>query len=273
MFPAAALAVRIAVVGNIGDGTEAVARGMTRLHRNALIAAIVSTGGNVYPCGVKSLNDPRWSVLTPLSRLGIPIRPVLGNHDYCGDPDAEVGAPLPNWRFPARQYPFQTAVADFAMLDTNRYAAGRAPPPDVESLLARSTAPWRIAVGHHPLLSSGYHGHLPRAEHARMVALIPAMRRAHVDLYICGHDHHLELIDGNPRMLISGAGSEPVPPLLRHAHTLWVSEGELYRGFAILEITGDSLSIKFYDADGDARSKAFTFRRTSPARLRKTSSP
>ena len=261
MFLAALLAVRFVVVGDVGDGTEAIARGIARVHREAPIEAIIITGDNVYPCGVKSLNDPHWSVLEPLSRLGIPIRPVLGNHDYCGDPDAEIGAPLPNWKFPARQYLFHTAFADFAMLDTNGYAAGRAPPPKVESMLAASTTPWRIAVGHHPLLSSGYHGHLPRAEHARMLALMAPLRRAKVDLYICGHDHHLELIDGNPRMLISGAGSEPVPPILRHAHTLWANEGPSYRGFAVLEISPDSISIRFFDADGDVRSRAFTFTR------------
>ena len=92
-----------------------------------------------------------------------------------------------------------------------------------------------------------------------MTALIPAMQQAGVDLYICGHDHHLELIDGNPRMLISGAGSDPVPPVLRHADTIWANDGPPYRGFAVLEITNDSISIRFYDADGDARSRAFVF--------------
>jgi len=260
MILSALLAVRIAIVGDIGNGTEAVARGIARVNREAPIEAVITTGDNIYPCGVKSMTDPRWKVLEPLSRLGIPIRPVLGNHDYCGDPSAEVGAPLHNWQFPAREYVVKTVFADFAMLDTNRYAAGRAPPPDVAKLLAGSTARWRIAVGHHPLLSSGYHGRFSRAEHARMTAMIPAMQKAGVDLYICGHDHHLELIDGNPRMLISGAGSDPIPPILRHANTIWANEGPPYRGFAILEITNDSISIRFYDADGDARSRAFVFR-------------
>ena len=261
MFLAVLLAVRIAVVGDIGAGTEAIARGLARLNRDSPIEAIVTTGDNIYPCGVKSLNDPRWAVLMPMSQLGIPIHPVLGNHDYCGDPDAEIGAPLANWRFPSREYVFHTAAADFAMLDTNRYALGRAPPPDIDALLTGSTTGWRIAVGHHPLVSSGYHGHFPREEHQRMVALIPAMQQARVDLYICGHDHHLELIDGRPRMLISGAGSEPIPPLLRHAKTIWANEGPSYRGFAILAITPASISIRFYDADGDPRSRAFVFTR------------
>jgi tartrate-resistant acid phosphatase type 5 len=261
MFLSALLAVRIVVVGDVGDGTAAVARGIARVNRETPVEAIITTGDNVYPCGVKSLNDPHWRVLDPLSALGIPIHPVLGNHDYCGNPDAEIGAPLPNWQFPAREYVFRTAPADFAMLDTNRYAAGRAPPPDIGKLLAGSTARWRIAVGHHPLLSSGYHGRFSRSEHARMTALIPVMQQEKVDLYICGHDHDLELIDGNPRMLISGAGSDPIPPVLRHAKTIWANEGPPYRGFAVLEITNDALSIRFYDAGGDARSRAFEFRK------------
>ena len=261
MFFAALLALRIAVVGDIGSGTAEIATGIARIHRQSAIDAIISTGDNVYPCGVKSLNDPRLEVLRPLTSLNIAIYPVLGNHDYCGNPDAEIRATLPNWRFPAREYVLHLGVADFAMLDTNPYAAGRAPPPDLESLFRGSTAPWRFAVGHHPLLSSGYHGHFPRAEHRRMVALIPAMRRAHVDLYMSGHDHHLELIDERPRMLISGAGSEPIPPVLRHAHTIWANEGPAYRGFAIVEISATSMSIRFYDADGNARSRAFAFTR------------
>ena len=202
MFFAALLALRIAVVGDIGSGTAEIAKGIARIHRQSAIDAIMTTGDNVYPCGVKSLNDPRLEVLRPLTSLNIAIYPVLGNHDYCGNPDAEIRATLPNWRFPAREYVLHLGVADFAMLDTNPYAAGRAPPPDVEALFRGSTAPWRFAVGHHPLLSSGYHGHFPRAEHRRMVALIPAMRRAHVDLYMSGHDHHLELIDPDQRRRI-----------------------------------------------------------------------
>ena len=90
-----------------------------------------------------------------------------------------------------------------------------------------------------------------------MTALIPAMRQAGVDLYTCGHDHHLELIEGKPRMLISGAGSEPVPPLLRHAHTVWANEGPPYRGLAIVEIIAKSIAIRFYDAEGKPRSRWF----------------
>jgi acid phosphatase len=252
--------LRIAVVGDVGDGAGPVAAGIARLHREAPFDAILITGDNIYPCGVSSASDPKWELLRPLSDLGLPLYPILGNHDHCGNPDAQIGATtLPNWRFPAREYILRTAVADFAMLDTTPYVRGSAPP----AIPATMSAPWRIAIGHHPLLSSGYHGRFSRAEHRRMMRLIPAMREADIDLYICGHDHHLELIDARPRMLISGAGSNPIPPLVRHAKTLWANEGPPYRGFAVMEISSTSLAIRFYDATGKARSKTFSF---APAR-------
>ena len=87
------------------------------------------------------------------------------------------------------------------------------------------------------------------------------MRARKVDLYICGHDHHLELIDGNPRLLISGAGSDPVPPLVPHKHTLYPSEATRQLGFATVELNALSMTIRFFDGDGNAISKAFVFGR------------
>jgi len=85
------------------------------------------------------------------------------------------------------------------------------------------------------------------------------MKQAQVDLYICGHDHHLELIDGQPRFLISGAGSDPVPPLLPHAKTLFPSETSRQLGFAVVELDAGSMTIRFFDGEGKAISKPFTF--------------
>ena len=256
VYAIAALVLRIAVVGDAGDGSAAVARGIAKVGH---IDAIVLTGDNVYPCGVQSPNDAKWSVLQPLSALGVPIYPVLGNHDHCGKPDAQISvappptaAIPPNWRFPAREYAVDFPAAQFRFIDTTPYVRELKP----ASTFVFNRGSWHVVVGHHPLLSSGYHGYFPRDEHRRMLALLPAMHD--VDLYICGHDHHLELIDDKPLMLISGAGSDPVPPLLRHRHTRFVSE-ERYRGFALLELTATTMSIQFYDASGKARSTRFMY--------------
>ena len=250
LFAIAAFSYRVAVVGDVGNGSAEVARGIGLA---GPVDAIILTGDNIYPCGVKSGNDPKWSVLEPLSKLGVPIYPVLGNHDYCGDPDAQINAPLPNWHFPSREYAIKTPVAEFHFIDTTPMARGLKPAPHFSF-----GSGWRIVVGHHPILSSGYHGHFPRDEHRRMLKLLPEVRDA--DLYLAGHDHHLELIDGTPKMLISGAGSAPIPALLRHRGTVFASE-DRYRGFAIVELTATTMTIRFYDAKGTPRSAPFIYSR------------
>ncbi len=257
--------VRIAVAGDTGEGSDRVARGIARLHARTPLDAVVITGDAFYPCGPESAADRQWDRVRALGQIGVPIFPVLGNHDFCGRsvPDSQIGAKtVPHWEFPARQYVVESKVAELLMLDTTPYAAGRTndAADAVRQGFAGTTA-WRIAAGHHPVISSGYHGHFPRDQHVRMITLEPLMKRAKVDLYICGHDHHLELIDGQPRFLISGAGSDPVPPLVPHAKTLFPSEATPQLGFAVVELDGRSMTIRFYDGDGKAISKAFVFRR------------
>lgn len=255
--------LRFAVVGDAGDGAAAVARGISRVHTAKPLDAILLPGDNIYPCGVKSADDPKWSVLQPLIALQIPLFPVLGNHDYCGDPDAQIAASerFPEWRFPAREYVLRGGVADFAMIDTTPYVRRKARAPDVAAMFAESKARWRIVVGHHTIVSSGYHGYFPRREHRRMIALLKPLRAAHVDLYICGHDHHLELVDGRPRMLISGAASDPIGPVALHAHTIYPSTTETQGGFAVVEVTSEKMTVTFFDLEGRRVAGDFELRR------------
>jgi acid phosphatase len=262
-----AATLRIAVVGDTGEGSDRVANGIAKLHARTPLDAVVITGDAFYPCGPSSTGDPQWNRVRALSRIGVPLFPVLGNHDFCGksQPAAQIGAmAVPHWQFPARQYVIDSTVAELLMLDTTPYANARNDDAaDVlrQTFAGKKTRPWRIAVGHHPIVSSGYHGHFPRDQHLRMVTLDPLMRRAKVDLYICGHDHHLELIDANPRLLISGAGSDPVPPLVPHKQTIYPSEATRQLGFATVELEALSMTIRFFDGDGNAISKPFVFKR------------
>ena len=116
--------LRVAVVGDVGDGSAAAAREIARVHAETPLDAILLTGDNFYPCSVRSVDDPRWSIVRPLTEIGPPVFPVLGNHDYCGNPDAQIGAPI--WRFPAREYVVRSAVAEFWMIDTTPVAKGTA---------------------------------------------------------------------------------------------------------------------------------------------------
>ncbi|HYC61276.1 MAG TPA: metallophosphoesterase [Thermoanaerobaculia bacterium] len=252
--------LRIAVAGDTGKGTEALAKSIARVHAAQPLDAILLTGDNFYPCGVTSVDDPRWSLARPLTRVGIPIFPVLGNHDYCGKavPEAQTRATgaIPHWRFPAPQYAMRTPVADFAFLDTTPWVRGQNVP--IASMIRRtfagSRAPWRIVVGHHPVISSGYHGYFPRAEVKRMRELIPVLRETRADFYICGHDHHMELLRGRMLHLVSGAGSAPIPPVKLRTSTVFPEEIRRERvGFAVVEITDRSIRVRMYGVNGKPR--------------------
>ncbi len=254
--------LRIAVVGDTGEGADTVAEGIARIHAKEPLDAIVMTGDNFYPCGVLSEKDPRWSLARPLTRVGVPLFPVLGNHDYCGkaDPDAQVRATgfVANWTFPAREYAVRTPVADLVFLDTTPFVKGRA--SDIESTIRdgfrKSAKKWRVVIGHHPVISSGYHGYRPKDEVAKMRTLIPALRAARVDFYICGHDHHLELIRGRILHLVSGAGSSPIPPIRLRLSTVYPNQIGIERiGFAVVEMTSRRIRVRMYDGEGRARSE------------------
>jgi tartrate-resistant acid phosphatase type 5 len=252
--------LRFAVAGDTGSGSDRVARGIAAVHKETRLDAIVLTGDNFYPCGVTSERDPRWSLNAGLTSVGVPVFPVLGNHDSCGkgDPDAQIRATglVTNWRFPARQYQLRTRFADFVFLDTTPVARGQSneAAPAIREL-AGSQKPWQIAVGHHPIVSSGYHGYFPREEVRRMRALVPAVRAAGIDLYICGHDHHLELLRGRMLLLVSGAGSDPIPPVLLHLTTVFPEQIRRETiGFAVVEITRDEIRVRFYDGAGKPKS-------------------
>lgn len=254
--------LRIAVAGDTGSGADTVAAGIARLHAEKPFDAIVLTGDNFYPCGVTSEEDPRWSLVTALTRVGPPVLPVLGNHDLCGkaDPLAQVRATghIANWTMPARQYVVRARVADFAMLDTTPYARGRSRAAEtaMRAAFAGSKARWRVVVGHHPVISSGWHGYFPRDEVRRMRGLIPALRETRAHLYICGHDHHLELLRGRMLHLVSGAGSEPIPPIKLRLSTVFPPEIRREPiGFAVVEMDEKRIRVRFYDAKGRPRSE------------------
>lgn len=253
--------LRIAVAGDTGKGTEVLAQAIARVHATSPLDAILLTGDNFYPCGVESVDDPRWSLVRPLTRIGIPLFPVLGNHDYCGKavPEAQIRATgaIPHWRFPAPQYALRTPMADFAFTNTTPWVRGYDAPlaSMIRGTFASSKAPWRIVVGHHPVISSGWHGYFPRDEVGRMRELIPMLRETKIDLYICGHDHHMELIRGSMLHLISGAGSSPIRPIRLRTTTVFPEEiGPEHIGFAVVEITANVIRVRMYDAKGRPRS-------------------
>ena len=177
--------------GRMGTPEQhAVARGMGRVAATSQSQFVVTTGDNFYEDGVASIDDPHWrgsfeDVYTNAS-LQMPWYVALGNHDYRGNVQAQIDYTRHSarWRLPARYYAFEKTIdgcakAQFVVLDTTpflpRYrhsdgerlaSVGEQAPLGqlawLRATLARSDAPWKCVIGHHPLYSgSPFHGGTP----------------------------------------------------------------------------------------------------------------
>jgi tartrate-resistant acid phosphatase type 5 len=94
----------------------------------------ISVGDNFYEDGVVSMDDPHWRTsfeeVYAAPSLQTPWYPVFGNHDYRGNPDAQIAysRTSASWRMPARYYKRTEALADggqpdFFHLDTSPFLA------------------------------------------------------------------------------------------------------------------------------------------------------
>ncbi|HLP03918.1 MAG TPA: metallophosphoesterase [Paludibacter sp.] len=193
-------------------GQREVAGEMSRISRRARVDFILTAGDNFQVAGVAGVDDSLWvdnfvNIYSD-SALHVPWYPALGNHDYYGDPDAQVeySAHSNYWKMPARYYTFAEKIDSansvrFIVLDTqgliNGYnaledTAQYAGIPEyawLKNILATSTEKWKIVTGHHPVFSaSTFHG--DTYEMKRLVK--PLFDQYGVDFYVCGHDHDFE---------------------------------------------------------------------------------
>ncbi|MDD2877893.1 MAG: metallophosphoesterase [Acidiphilium sp.] len=232
---AAGASSKFFVIGDWGrDGAHhqrAVGTAMAAAATLANPEFIVSAGDNFYESGVSSIHDPQWrtsfeNVYTEAA-LHRPWHIILGNHDYRGNTQAQLDytAHSTRWRLPARYYTTKIALpdnrhAEIFYLDTSpfirKYAGtttnttGQNPHAQrawLDAALAKSTARWKIVIGHHPLYTAlGGPGH----DQPDMIAAFePILRRHNVALYINGHDHSMQYVEMTGISYVTtGAGSE-----------------------------------------------------------------
>jgi tartrate-resistant acid phosphatase type 5 len=228
-------------------------------------AFVISTGDNFYRHGVDSVDDPQWRAtfedVYAAPSLQTPWYAVLGNHDYEGSPAAEVAYTQHStrWRMPSRYWRQEIGAASFFFIDTTPItrldepgasmpfvgdgAAARAQLDWLDRELATCTSPWKIVIGHHPILSSGRHGAA-----AMMVRHVrPLLERHGVQAYFNGHDHDLEhLVDGRVSYVCSGSGAEArdvtALPQSRFAYP--------HLGFVSCALSDASLIARFHAEDG-----------------------
>jgi tartrate-resistant acid phosphatase type 5 len=212
---------------------------------------VVSVGDNFYQDGVTGVDDPAWrrsfEEIYDAPSLQVPWHVTLGNHDYRGNVQAQLDYSTRSrrWRLPARWYSFEQRAPDGSLLelfvtDTSplltRYysdprmsaniAGQRAVVPAqlawLDRALAKSTADWKIVIGHHPVYARRLLRHTADASSGPnasewwleglpdMVSrLDPILRRHRVPLYLYGHLHELQHVRGDATDFVcTGAGSK-----------------------------------------------------------------
>jgi tartrate-resistant acid phosphatase type 5 len=264
----------ILVIGDWGRNGEhnqkEVALSLKKTAEKVYPEFIISTGDNFYCCGVASTLDPQWNssfenIYTGHS-LQIEWFPVLGNHDYKGDPQAEIDYSKVSrrWNLPARYHTFVKSTKDkktirFIFIDTSPYVkkyhkGGYADLAKqdtarqtrwLDSLLANGKEDLKIVIGHHPVYSTGKkHGNTPE-----LIELFePKFKKYGVDIYFAGHEHDLQhqKPEGKTDYFVSGSGSE-VRPTGKEAYTKF---SESTPGFALFSIMGETYTIHYIDQLG-----------------------
>lgn len=240
--------------GTGGRGQREVARAMRERMERDPAAFMLTLGDNFYPSGVTRPDEEAWEdrIVEPYHGLRIPIYASLGNHDYNGDPDAQIKRSSidPLWYMPSRYYTFSYRLADdtniqFFVLDTTAISRALEGASQqlrwLEAELTRSRATWKIVAGHHPMFTN-----VPDSDAKRCAEMLPLLARHGVALYIAGHAHALESLLPREGVLqvVCGAGGGTDNP----KEIDWGYDTEFAAtrgGFTILTVTKQSLAVEF----------------------------
>ena len=253
---------------------QAVADQMIAYAKKSPPAFIITTGDNFYQEGVRSVNDPHWTVSFTNVYKELTTKydwyPVLGNHDYQGhaNPKAEIDYQKvnPRWHMPFYYSTMVASTADsqhvrFLFIDTSPfytlyYKTGECPlivKQDtaqqrrwIETTLANAKEEWKFVVGHHPVYSAGSeHGITPE-----MISMLrPMLEKYKAQAYICGHEHNLQhLRPGGSTVdyFVCGAGGDVIPV----GHYLPAIFNASIPGFADIAIRNDSLFLNYITKEG-----------------------
>lgn len=271
-------AIHFIAMGDWGRNGEnyqkEVAAGMGKAAHDLDAGFIVATGDNFYPYGVQSTRDYHWissfeQIYTAQS-LHVKWYPVLGNHDYASNPDAEVeySAISSRWSMPSRYYSksfnMNDTSASLLMLfidtdpiekemrgqkyDSVKYPEGAVAKQKqwIEETLASSNAKWKIVVGHHPAYTGGWRNQSKDVANIKTF-LEPLFDKYGVDVYLAGHEHHLEHTKPaghKTHHIISGAASEARPTKL---HPNGGTFAAATQGFATFSVSKDQVLVQFIE--------------------------
>eukprot|EP01032_Pedospumella_encystans_P012191 gene12191-14122_t len=120
----------------------------------------VALGDNFYEDGVKGTDDPKWSNVfsQPFKDVKCPWYPILGNHDWEGNVQAQIDFRTDkiSAMFTDKEFPPEPRQKHLDWLDKT---------------LKHSTAEWIIVFGHYPVYSGGSSGIMREMQEAASVPI------------------------------------------------------------------------------------------------------
>lgn len=256
--------------GRQGDYNQSeVAASMKKCATKFEPSFIISTGDNFYSDGVASIYDPQWAKSFENIYVGNDVQidwwVVLGNHDYRGNPQAEIDYSKISrrWRMPSRYFTNVHELKDgkkarFIFTDTSPFVKKYHKEPLkytdltkqdtarqikwIDSVFNTSNEEWKFVIGHHPVYSSGKHGNT-----AELIDMLkPRMEKNNVQGYFCGHEHdlqHQQPKGSKVDYFVSGAGSETRPT----SKFDFTKYAESVAGFAMVSIKENKLTLYYID--------------------------
>ncbi|MBS1511316.1 MAG: metallophosphoesterase [Bacteroidetes bacterium] len=267
--------------GRVGeDHQKQVAAQMGKTAAEVKSQFTIAVGDNFYPSGVVSEWDPLWrysfeDIYTAFS-LQWDWYPVLGNHDYKTNPDAQVrySKISRRWKMPARYYsklisiPGDTASKIlFLFIDTNplipEFYSNPEYGPNVKTAdsaaqkkwiatqlkqaAGNKNIKWKVVVGHHPMFTGGSRTEGYDTKAIRRT-LKPLFDQYGVDVFLAGHEHSLQhlVANGTTQHFITGSASERTPVHVIPEAKMLASE----YGFMVFTVTTTAMTVTAVDYTG-----------------------
>jgi len=250
--------LELLMVGDMGSGDKnqaAIAAAMNTYCQTHPLVAIIFLGDNFYPKGVASPDDPQWQskFIEPYGTdcLGkLPFYAMLGNHDYKGNPSAQIAyrGHSPAWHMPHRFYDLRVGkLLQLTVIDTNLLdICGFDQFCTIDFMLAslaKSEATYTIVTGHHPIASAS--GKYSQTMQGKILESLLCDRARY---YVAGHSHHLEHRTSAHcplDLFIVGGGGASLYETKKDQKTSKFVKSSF--GFLSVKANPDHLTFAFYD--------------------------
>ena len=230
-----------------GEPQKQVAAAMLKAQKDKAFDFALTLGDNFYPTGMFSPADPRWKTLWSdlYDPLKLKFYVTFGNHDWgsVDSPAAELMYKNPSWELPAPYYTYTAGQVQFFALDTNEVSDLQL--AWLRDELAKSSARWKVAYGHHPIYSAGQHG-----DGKALIARLLPVLKDRVDIYLAGHEHDMQHLkaEGGVHFFINGGGGAKIRDTNVSADKRVLFAKSAY-GFSTLEADNEKVVVKFIGAD------------------------